>query len=108
MEDLDIFIDKALAEVKRVRGESRLISNDFEQNIIHFSAIPWIRFTSVSHPRKFGLRDSIPKITMGKYYHAGDRMMIPVSVHVHHALADGLHVGQFLTSLEELFREKNG
>lgn len=68
----------------------------------------WIRFTSESHPRNFGLRDSIPKITMGKYYHAGDRMMIPVSVHVHHALADGLHVGQFFTTLEDLFREKNG
>lgn len=84
-----------------------MISNEFEENIIHFSAIPWIRFTSVSHPRHFGIRDSIPKITLGKYYHLEDRMMIPVSVYVHHALADGLHVGQFTMALQELFREKN-
>ena len=101
-------LDTAAREVERVRAEHRLISNEFEQNIIHFSAIPWIRFTSVSHPRHFGIRDSIPKITMGKYYHEGDRMMIPVSTHVHHALADGLHVGQFTACLQELFMEKSG
>jgi chloramphenicol O-acetyltransferase type A len=107
-EDLEEFLDRAVREVERVRAERRLISNDFGQNIIHFSAIPWIRFTSVSHPRHYGLRDSIPKITLGQYYHEGDRMMIPVSIHVHHALADGLHVGQFTASLQSLFMEKSG
>lgn len=106
-ENLDKFLGQAGAEVERVRGENRLISNDFEPNIIHFSAIPWIRFTSVSHPRHFRIRDSVPKITMGKYYQEGDRLMMPVSTFVHHALADGLHVGQFLTTLQVLFREKS-
>ena len=101
------FLDLAAAEVERVRQESRLISNEFDQNIIHFSAIPWISFTSISHPRHFGIRDSIPKVTMGKYYREGDRMLMPVSTHVHHALADGLHVGQFLKALQDLFMEKN-
>jgi chloramphenicol O-acetyltransferase type A len=107
-EKLEEFLPAAAAEVERVRRENRLISNDFDQNIIHFSAIPWIRFTSVSHPRHFGLKDSIPKITMGKYYRRGEQLMIPVSIHVHHALADGLHVGHFTAALQELFMEKNG
>ena len=107
-ENLEEFLEQAAGEVERVRAEKRLISNEFNQNIIHFSAIPWIRFSSVSHPRHFGTRDSIPKITMGKYYHEGDRMKIPVSTHVHHALADGLHVGQFTARLQQLFMEKNG
>jgi chloramphenicol O-acetyltransferase type A len=107
-ETLETFLDQATEEVRRVREERRLISNEFGQNIIHFSAIPWIRFTSVSHPRHFEIRDSIPKITLGKYYMEGSKMLIPVSTHVHHALADGLHVGQFLKTLQELFMEKNG
>ena len=106
-EELESFLEKAAREVERVRGESRLISNEFNSNIIHFSALPWIRFTSVSHPRHFGVRDSIPKITMGKYFMEGKRMMMPVSTHVHHALADGLHVGQFCETLQILFKEKN-
>lgn len=107
-DDLGVFLKQAAMEVERVRMENRLISNEFDANIIHFSALPWIRFTGLSHPRHFGIRDSIPKITMGKYYLDGDNMMMPVSTHVHHALADGLHVGQFLKALQELFMEKNG
>ncbi len=106
--ELDIFLEKAVQEVKRVRGEDRLISNDFGENIIHFSALPWIRFTSVSHPRQFGTDESIPKITMGKYYMEGERLMMPVSAYVHHGLADGLHVGQFFETLQSLFMEQNG
>jgi chloramphenicol O-acetyltransferase type A len=107
-ERLETFLDQAAREMERVRSERRLISNEFGQNIIHFSALPWIRFSSVSHPRHFGNRDSIPKITVGKYYQEGDGMFMPVSVHVHHALADGLHVGQFLQILQRLFTEQNG
>lgn len=104
-EDLEQFLESATLEVKRVRADQRLVSNDFGQNIIHFSALPWIRFTSVSHPRHYSIRDAIPKITMGRYYMNGERMMMPVSTYVHHALADGLHVGQFNETLEGLFME---
>ena len=106
-QELDLFLEKAEAEVKRVRGDERLISNEFGENIIHFSALPWIRFTSVSHPRNFGTGESIPKITMGRFYMEGERMMMPVSVYVHHGLADGLHVGQFFETLQGLFMEKS-
>jgi chloramphenicol O-acetyltransferase type A len=102
------FLEIAAREVDRVRKEKRLISNEFGQNIIHFSALPWIRFTSVSHPRHFGIRDSIPKITVGRTYMNGKRIMMPVSIHVHHALADGLHLGQFNDILQGLFMERSG
>jgi chloramphenicol O-acetyltransferase type A len=107
-EELDLFLEKATMEVARVRAGSHLFSNEFGENIIHFSALPWIRFTSVSHPRQFGTDESIPKITMGQYYMDAGRMMIPVSVYVHHGLADGLHVGQFFETLQGLFMEQNG
>ena len=108
VEELDLFLEKAAAEVARVRGEDQLFTNEFGENLIHFSALPWIRFTSVSHPRQFGTGESIPKITMGKYYMEGERLMMPVSAYVHHGLADGLHVGQFFETLQRLFRENSG
>jgi chloramphenicol O-acetyltransferase type A len=107
-EELEQFLKKAAREVDRVRGANKLFTNEFGENLIHFSALPWIRFTSLSHPRKFGTGESIPKITMGKYYMEGKRMMMPVSAYVHHGLADGLHVGQFFETLQGLFMEQNG
>lgn len=105
-EDLDLFVEKATEEVIEVRTSSQLIRSEIGENIIHFSALPWIRFTSVSHPRKYSRRDSIPKVTIGQYYTTGDRRMIPVSVHVNHAVADGLHVGEFFQYLQQLFSHK--
>ena len=105
-EDLDLFLERATEEVIEVRTSDRLIKSEIGENIIHFSSLPWIRFTSVSHPRRYGRRDSIPKVTIGKYQTVGKKMMIPVSVHVNHAVADGLHVGEFFHRLQELFLQQ--
>jgi chloramphenicol O-acetyltransferase type A len=101
-EELDLFLEKATEEVIHVRTSGQLIRSGIGENVIHFSALPWIRFTHVSHPRRYQRRDSIPKITFGKYYMKGKKRMIPVSVHVNHAVADGLHVGQFFETLQGL------
>jgi len=73
-------------------------NNDLD--IIHYSIIPWISFTSFSHPRNYGTNDSIPKIVFGKYYQEKDHFKIPISIEVHHALMDGYHLGQYLYHLQ--------
>ena len=104
-EDLDLFLEKATEEMIEVRTSSHLIRSEIGENIIHFSALPWIQFTNVSHPRRYSRRDSIPKITIGKYHEVNGRKMIPVSVHVNHAVADGLHVGEFYQTMQRLFKQ---
>lgn len=72
---------------------------------IHFTTVPWLAFTSFSHARNWGREDSVPKIAFGKFTKEHDRTMMPISVEVHHALMDGLHVGRYLTWLEEALLE---
>lgn len=69
-------------------------------DLIHFSSLPWLSFTSFSNARNWGTDDSIPKITFGKYFQDGDRLRMPVSIEVHHALMDGVHVGEYVERLE--------
>lgn len=71
-------------------------------DIIHYSVIPWISFTSFSHPRNYKTNDSIPKIVFGRYFNAGDRVLLPISIEVHHALMDGFHLGKYLANLQAL------
>ena len=101
-EDLDLFMERATEEVIEVRTSNQLIRSGIGENIIHFSALPWTQFTHVSHPRRYTRRDSIPKITVGRYYMKEERRMMPVSVHVNHAVADGLHVGEYFKMLQGL------
>ena len=69
--------------------------------MVHITTIPWFSFTALSHPRHFKFRESIPKISFGKFFSENQKLLMPVAVHVHHALIDGYHVGQFF----ELFQE---
>ena len=66
------------------------------------SAVPWIHFTHVVRTIKKSGKDSVPRITWGRYdADAAGRLMMPVSVQVHHALMDGYHVGMFYKNLEK-------
>jgi chloramphenicol O-acetyltransferase type A len=94
------FVREASIEMERVRGRSDLERYD-GQNIIRYSVLPWFDFTSLSHARDFVGRDSAPKITFGKITEAGGRRTMPVSIHVHHGLADGSHVAEFVEHLEQ-------
>jgi hypothetical protein len=71
-----------------------------EANLIRYSVLPWFDFTSISHARDFAHEDSAPRITFGKITETDGRRTMPVSIHVHHALADGLQVAQFVEKFQ--------
>ena len=97
----------ARIEIDRIKSSSGLCVNHNTSRIdvIHFSTVPWIKFTGVTHARDFKYKDSVPKITFGKYFQQNTRILMPVSVNVHHGLMDGFHVGQFLHFFEQLMNE---
>ena len=71
-------------------------------DLIYYSAIPWISFTSFKHASRQNNRQTVPRMVFGKIFDDGPRRMMPFSVEVHHALVDGVHVGKFFN----LFQEK--
>ena len=71
-----------------------------EIGLLHFSTMPWVSFTSITHARNFKNNDSIPKIVFGKFYKKKKKWYLPISIEVHHALMDGYHVGKYLKLLQ--------
>lgn len=94
------FVREAAIEVDRVRQRDD-IERYPEANLIRYSVLPWFDFTSISHARDFAHEDSAPRITFGKITEADGRRTMPVSIHAHHALADGLHVAQFVEKFQQ-------
>ena len=93
---------KAIDDVRNGTGELKPTQRD---DVIYHTTLPWISFTSFAHARNKGRGDSVPRIVFGKFTKENDRMRLPISVEVHHALMDGLHVGRYLTRLEETLAE---
>lgn len=69
---------------------------------IFTTCLPWVAFTSVTHPVQ-GPDDSFPRVAWGKFHERDGRWFMPFNVQVHHALADGLHLGKFYQLIQETF-----
>ena len=105
--DLQLFQNIVLDEINRIEQTTGLFTKlDFPENLIHFSALPWVNFSALSHARGFSYTDSCPKISFGKMVIENDgSKRMNMSVHVHHGLMDGLHLGQFVVYFQQIMNE---
>lgn len=104
-EDKEAFFAASAEEIQRVQNSRGLIPAVSGENVIHYSSLPWINFTAISHARHSLFRDSIPKISFGKVTEEKGRMLMPLSVSVHHGLMDGYHVSQYIDRFGELLNQ---
>lgn len=103
--DYATFARAARAEIERVQNSTGLDPASSGQDVIHYSSLPWLKFTALSHARHYGYPDSAPKISFGKVYQEGERYLMPMSVHVHHGLIDGEDIGLYVQAFEELLEQ---
>jgi len=102
--DFKTFSDEAKKEITAVKQSKglRLTEDNKRLDVIHYSVLPWFHFTDLSHPRNFNAAESIPKITFGRFKTIDGKLYLPVSIHAHHGLMDGYHVGKFLDTFQNL------
>ncbi len=100
--DLHTFYKATQNEINRIAATSGLFTTEYPENLIHFSALPWINFSSFSHARSLTWPDSCPKISFGKMTENNGKKEIAMSIHVHHGLMDGYHVGEFIALFQKL------
>lgn len=105
--DYEVFAANAFKEIERIQNTTGLLTREFpNDNLIHFSAVPWINFTSLSHARSYTFPDSCPKISFGKMMISSEgKRTMSMSIHAHHGLMDGFHVSQFLECFQELMNQ---
>ncbi|MAW88927.1 MAG: chloramphenicol acetyltransferase [Phyllobacteriaceae bacterium] len=67
---------------------------------LFMSCLPWLSFSAMTHAVR-GPQDCVPRIAWGRYQEDLDgRLVVPVSVQVHHALVDGEHVAAFFANAQ--------
>jgi chloramphenicol O-acetyltransferase type A len=93
------------AQGAQALGVARRHDAPFEPNknaggTVHMTTLPWVHFSSYSNARQGSQNDAIPKIAFGRIDADGVRQWMPLSVEVHHALMDGVHVGRFFEGFE--------
>lgn len=109
-EDYEIFYKNALEDVERAK-KTREYGLDMEKHPNWFDAsyISWLSYDSLNIELSDGYLFFAPIINWGKYREEGGRLVMPVSVRLNHAIADGYLVANVFRLLQkeiELFTTK--
>lgn len=70
-------------------------------DLIYYSVIPWISFTSFKHAGRLDRNMTIPRIVFGKMFESGGTRLMPLSVEANHMIMDGFHIGQYFNIFQE-------
>ena len=98
---MDEYLVQAETARQRCRESGSLEEDEDADSMLFISTLPWLNYNALIQPVAGG-DESNPRITWGKYKEdAQGRLMMPVTLLAHHALADGLHVSEFFRLLEK-------
>ncbi|MDP2121439.1 MAG: chloramphenicol acetyltransferase [Hoeflea sp.] len=95
------FDESCKAIIEETAKGSDLGANTGERlDLAYLSCLPWLDFTALDNALP-GPDDCIPRFSWGKLVQGADhRWSAAVAVQVHHALVDGLQVGQFFDAAQ--------
>ncbi len=95
------FIKAGKAEIAATQQRKGIDPRSDALNMIHYSVVPWVSFTSLKHARQYNKQDTIPKIVFGKYFQNEEKVLMPLSIESHHSMMDGYHMGLYFQKFEE-------
>jgi chloramphenicol O-acetyltransferase type A len=101
--DFVTFLADGIVESERVRESSELFSGNYGNDIIYCTVFRGVPFAAVSQPYRAG--SSIPLLAFGETFLENGVRKIPHSVHVHHSLVDGQHVGEYFRLFQKYLNE---
>lgn len=99
--DLHSYCKEASAIIDEVKQTTGLFYGYNGPDLVHATTLPWFKFNGMEHATTNDPDDAIPKLAFGKLEVKDARVLLPMSVRVHHALADGYHIHLFMKHLEE-------
>ena len=96
-EDFDLFYKNALEDINRAK-QTREYGLDMENHPNWFDAsyISWLSYDSLNIELPDGYLFLAPIINWGKYREENGRLVMPVSVRMNHAIADGYLIANVL------------
>lgn len=102
--DLHTFYKGVVADLKAYGETGRFVKAKPDQppNFCPVSSVPWLHFTSFSQDTYAENSLLFPLIRFGKFEASGEKVLLPLAVSVHHAVADGYHTCRLINDIERI------
>ena len=77
-------------------------------DVFQCSPMPWLTYTHISHTNSGKKDNATPLFDWGKFRAVNGKLLMPLSVQVHHSFVDGIHVGRFADRLQRYLDDLQG
>ena len=105
-ENFEKFYTNVIEDIKKykdIKGiKTKLGRGD---NFCPISCIPWLSFTGCANDTYSETKTLFPVIAFGKYFKRDEMTMIPISVFVNHAVADGYHTCKLINDIQSIIND---
>ncbi len=106
-EDLFAFHARFLADQETYKNRRAFVDGQ-PPNFFDVSCLPWVRYQHFDvHVFDEG-RFLAPVVTWGKYEPERGKYVMPLTMNLHHAVADGFHISRFFIEVQELMDSLRG
>lgn len=94
------FYSQVLTDIRENENKRAFEPKYTFKNTFDVSCLPWINYKSCEMHVYNDDCYLAPVITWGKYIWASGKCVIPLSMRIHHATADGFHIARFFSDVE--------
>ena len=98
---------ESISTCKKAFNEEKSYNDLTRFDQFFITCLPWIDFTSLTHPMINDALKSIPRVCFGKYVLENGKYMIALNIQVTHALVDGYPLSQAFLRIQKLLDECN-
>lgn len=100
-DDMAVFCGRVKADRERHKKDRGILEAQ-SPNCFDASCLPWVKYrhfdVHVFDEGKF----LAPVVTWGKYEEEKGRLIMPLTMNIHHAVADGFHLSRFFNEVQEI------
>ena len=102
-ENFNVFYNNFINDINTYGNiRSMAAKGMYPQNCFDITSMPWVSFSSFSCPDNREYLWLAPFIAIGKFFEDRNKIMLPVSVGISHAVSDGYHVSKFFIDFQNL------
>lgn len=103
--DFATFYARAKNDIEKAKARRDYGLDDAHPNYFDASYISWINYSSLNIELPDGYIYLNPIINWGRYTEKEGKLMLPLSVRMNHAIADGYHISYVFTCLSAFIQE---
>ena len=86
---------------KTADSQAEYFTAPLGNDVFQCSPMPFLTYTHISHTNSGKKDNATPLFDWGKFRVVNEKLLMPLSVQVHHSFVDGLHIGKFADRLQK-------